>query len=408
MRTFLRTFHSSSTLLALRNHRLFPKVDWERIEAGSYAVVDPVNPGVILYLSEQDYIVMIRVAITSNRTLKVLAVPGDSPEAPASSSDPKPSQNSPSAIHNNNVPFVSGPLSGTKRRSLQSLFSSPLQRFLKKERTRVKGKSQLVKTSMVLLTVRNARSWFHTWYNTVFWWTKGTQLSTVAMTERNTFGLSMIEILKNGSPKLDRKQRFLAKLGYVSLYRAQTDLINRLKVMLFVVNSFLSGRKLTTTQPLGVRVRLQNGLPTMIPRIAREWIRRGRIRYIQLWTSMLFSYKGLLGSWVEPNLYQSTITQPHPDYAANADFENFQQNFCSIFWYNIIVPLGIKPLSLAVKNAFFTVHAGPNSPFSILGAGLDAFLWFCCDAETFKTQRHEAALVTHEPNITLPDRKSVV
>jgi len=222
------------------------------------------------------------------------------------------------------------------------------------------------------------------------------------MTERNTFGLSMIEILKNGSPKLDRKQRFLAKLGHGSPFRAQTDLINRLKVMLFVVNSFLSGRKLTTTQPLGVRVRLQHGLPTMIPRIAREWIRRGRIRYIQLWTSMLFSYKGLLGSWVEPNLYQSTITQPHPDYAANADFENFQQNFCSIFWYNIIVPLGIKPLSLAVKNAFFTVHAGPNSPFSILGAGLDAFLWFCCDAETFKTQRHEAALVTHEPNITLP------
>jgi hypothetical protein len=71
--------------MALRTHRLFPKVDWERVEAGNYAVVDPVNPGVILYLSEQDYIVMVRVAITSNRTLKVLAVPGDSPSVSPSS-----------------------------------------------------------------------------------------------------------------------------------------------------------------------------------------------------------------------------------------------------------------------------------------------------------------------------------
>jgi hypothetical protein len=402
MKIFLRTFHSSSTLLALRNHRLFPKVDWERIEAGSFAVVDPVNPGVILYLSEQDYIVMIRVAITSNRTLKVLAVPGDSPEAPASSSDSKPSQNSPSAIHNNNVPFVSGPISGTKRRGLQSLFSSPLQRFLKKERTVIKGKSQMVKTSMVLLRVGNARAWFHTWYNTVFWWTKGKQLSTVAMTERNTFGLSVIKILKNGTPKPSVKNLFLMKLGYKAKYGGQTDLINRFKAALFAVNSFLSGRPLKTTEPVGVRIALSNGLPTMIPRIAREYIRLGHIRYIHLWTSMLFAYKGLLGSWVEPNLYQSTITQPHPDYAENSDFENFQQNFCSIFWYNIMVPLGIKPLSLAVKNAFFTVHAGPNSPFSILGAGLDAFLWFCCDAETLKTQQHEAALVVPELNLVEP------
>lgn len=396
--SFYRTFHSSNALLALRNHRLFPKIDWERIEAGSFAVVDPVNPGVILYLSEQDYIVMIRVAITSNRTLKVLAVPGDSPEAPASSSDSEPSQNSPSAIHNNNVPFVTKPISGDRRRALQSLFSSPLRRFLQKERTVIKGKSQMVKTSMVLLSVRNARQWFHTWYNTVSWWTRGTQLSTVAMTERNTFGLWVVKILRNGSPAKVSSQS-LTRRGMKAHLGGPTDLINRLKVMLFVVNSFLSGRPVHNAQPLGVRVSLSKGLPTAIPRIARSFIRLGYIRYIHLWTSMLFAYKGLLGTWVEPDLFNSTITQPHPDYAGNSDFENFQQNFCSIFWYNIIVPLGIKPLSLSVRNAFFTVHAGPNSPFSILGAGLDAFLWFCSDAETLATQQHEAALIIPELNL---------
>lgn len=366
--------------MALRTHRLFPKVDWERIEAGNYAVVDPVNPGVILYLSEQDYIVMVRVAITSNRTLKVLAVPGDSPSvSPSSDSSSDPSQNSPSHINNINVPFMAGTVSGTERRRLQTLFSSPIQPFLQKIRERIDGKSVMVKTSMVQLFRRNARAWFNQWYNLLSWWTRGTRNSTVATTERNTFGLWVVHVLR---------------------HNGASHLITRFKIMLFVLNSFLSGKKLASTQDLGLRIRLSNGLPTRIPRIAREYIRIGHVRYIHIWTSVLFAYKGLLGEWMEPNLVESSITQEHPNFKGNDDFSSFQQNFSTLFWYNIIVPLGIKQFDPRVRNAFFTTHAGPNSPISILGAGLDAFLWFCCDANTLQTQ-------TTEVEALVPDIKQV-
>jgi hypothetical protein len=312
MLNFISSFHTSAPLMALRNHRLFPKVDWERIEAGNYAVVDPVNPGVILYLSEQDYIVMVRVAITSNRTLKVLAVPGDSPSvSPSSDSSTDPSQNSPSHINNINVPFMAGTVSGTERRRLQTLFSSPLQPFLQKVRERVGGKSVMVKTSMVQLFSRNARAWFNQWYNLLSWWTRGTRNSTVAMTERNTFGLWVVHILK---------------------HNGASHLITRFKIMLFVLNSFLSGKKLQSTQNLGFRIRLSNGLPTRIPRIAREYIRIGHVRYIHIWTSCLFAYKGLLGEWMEPNQEKPRLTREIPKPEKGGEGKEGPPSFSFPWW----------------------------------------------------------------------------
>jgi hypothetical protein len=54
--SFTRHFHITTPAQMLTNHRLFNKVDWERVDAGYYAVVDPVQPGQILYLTEQDYL----------------------------------------------------------------------------------------------------------------------------------------------------------------------------------------------------------------------------------------------------------------------------------------------------------------------------------------------------------------
>lgn len=367
MLIFRSHFHTSSVALALKNHRLYSKVEWERIEAGNYAVVDPVNPGVILYLSEQDYIVMVRVAITSNRTLKVLAGPADLTVDASASSDSSTgsSQNSPKDIANSNVPFSVTPMSSSSRRRLQTMFSSLLQKFLHKERKGSGITATFEKTSMIKLTVRNARHWFHQWYNLVSWYSRGTPITTVAMTERNSFALYVVRILKN---------------------RGIMDLITKFKIMLFVINSYLGGKKLSHTQDLGARVRLSNGLPAAIPAFARHGLRSANRHYIHIWTSILFAYKGLLGEWVVPNLHESPIAQAHPDYSVNADFHKFLNGFCSVFWFNVMVPLGIKNPDLRVKNAFFTTHAGPNCPISILGAGLDAFLWFCVTDEDWVTQ----------------------
>lgn len=370
MRLFTSHFHTSSVALALKNHRLYSKVEWERIEAGQYAVVDPVNPGVILYLSEQDYIVMVRVAITSNRTLKVLAGPADliADTSTSSSTDSSgSSQNSPKNVANSNVPFSSTPMSSSSRRRLQTMFSSLLDKFLHKERKGSGPTATFEKTSMIKLTVRNARHWFNQWYNLVSWYSRGNAITTVAMTERNSFALYVVRILKN---------------------RGIMDLITKFKIMLFVVNSYLGGKKLSHTQDLGTRVRLSNGLPAAIPAFARHGLRVMNQHYIHIWTSILFSYKGLLGEWVVPNLHESPIAQAHPDYSANVDFQHFQSDFANVFWYNLLIPLGIKNPDLRVRNAFFTTHAGPNCPISILGAGLDAFLWFCVTDEQWVEQNH--------------------
>jgi hypothetical protein len=365
MLIFRSHFHTSAALLALKNHRLYSKVEWERIEAGSYAIVDPVNPGVILYLSEQDYITMIRVAITSNRTLKVLAGPSDlTAESSTTNSDSSTgsSQNSPKELANRSVPFALGPMSSTARRRLQTMFNSLLDRFLLRERTfkASSGPATMEKTSMIKLTVRNVRHWFTTWYNLVSWYSRGTAITTVAMTERNSFGLYLVRILKT---------------------RGIMEVIQRFKIILFVINSYLGGKKMTTTEDLGKRVRLVHGLPQCLPVFARHGLRVANKHYIHIWTSVFFAYKGLLGEWVEPNLCESAITQEHPNYTGNRDFSAFLLDFASVFWYNIMIPLGISNPNLRVQNAFFTTHAGPNCPISILGAGLDAFLWFCVTDE---------------------------
>lgn len=361
--TVQRAFSTSSVLLALRNHRLFPKVDWERVEAGQYAVVDPVNPGVILYLSEQDYIVMVRVAITSNRTLKVLAHPGDSPDA--SSNDPNtPSQNSP-APDTFAHPYLDGLAYGNQkigtakaRHRLQTMFNSVLSTFRHKERVVSNiGVKTLEKTSMIILTSRNTMQWVTSWTNQLHWWLKGRPMSTVAMAERNTFGQRVLKLLRhNGS----------------------TALIARMKISLFAVNSYLAGNRLVSTQNVGMRVQLRSGLPAILPLYVRNGIRSLDRAYIHMWASVLFSYKGLMGTWKEPEWLSSTIQAKHPDYSSNDAYNLFQQFFAETFWRALADTLSVKVPTIEtfqVKNLFFTAHAGPNHPNSVLGAGVDAWLW---------------------------------
>jgi len=93
---------------------------------------------------------------------------------------------------------------------------------------------------------------------------------------------------------------------------------------------------------------------------------------------MLFSYKGILGTWKEPYLATGSIQAPHPPLEGNSTLETFSE-FCKVFW-EIMWYSGISRPDLRVKRFFFSTHAGPNAPVTILGAGLDAYLWASFDA----------------------------
>jgi hypothetical protein len=73
----VRSFSSTSCVLQLPLHPLYPRVDWSRVSKGEYAVVDPNDPHSILYLEATDYIIQTRVMITSRKKLYVFATPMD-------------------------------------------------------------------------------------------------------------------------------------------------------------------------------------------------------------------------------------------------------------------------------------------------------------------------------------------
>lgn len=362
-----RSFKSSAVLSLLQNHKLYPKVDWEKVEAGNYAVVDPVNPGVILYLSEQDYIVMVRVAITSNKTLKVLAAPGEQPTASSSSSSQDPSQNSPSLDPFETVLKLGRRSSEGKKGKARymNLFRSSLQEFFAPKKATMSTKAGAAGISMIGLTNSNIVKWFTQWHDIVSWWSRGSLLTTVQKNERDSFGSYLKTIFENNGVN---------------------HLIARLKIMLFVVNAFLGGRRLTTTAELGFRVKLQNGLPAALPRVVRDGLRHGNKHYIHIWTSMLFSYKGILGTWKEPELYKSSITQPHPKIQETTAYQGFV-SFCPAFW-SALRELGANiNAKFLIKGTFFSTHAGPNHGTTVLGAGIDAYLWEAMDRFGYR-QRH--------------------
>jgi hypothetical protein len=342
-------FSISAVVRMMPSHKLFPRVDWDKIEAGNYAVVDPVNPSNILYLAEQDYVIMVRVSLTTNRTLKVLAQPGDVPPTTSSptdnSADPN-SQNSPENFREH--PWLSALLpkkgnANKARKQVKYMFHSPFAN----PSWRKKGSEE----SMIKLHQGNLLDWLRIWYNKVSFWVKGSLPTTVHVHERNSFGHTLRRLLVNNG------------LTYV---------IARMKICLFVLNAYMGGIRVESTEGLGHRTRLANGLPSLLPLYARSAIRGGALNSIRLWSTIFASYKGFEGTWGLPPL--GAITQPHPDLTKSPYFEPLP-NFISSFWW-MLKGLGasLKP-SYVIRDLFYTAKAGPNHPNSVLGSGIDAFAW---------------------------------
>jgi hypothetical protein len=346
-----RTFSITAVALMLSSHKLFPRVDWDKIEAGNYAVVDPVNPSNILYLAEQDYVIMVRVSLTTNRTLKVLAQPGDVPPSIPShdnSADPN-SQNSSVALKTlREHPWLSALLprkgrANKARKQVKYLFHSPFAN----PHWREKGSEE----SMIKIHQGNLLDWLQIWYNKVHFWARGSLPTTVHVHERNSFGHTL--------------RRLLVTQGL-------TTVIARMKISLFVLNSYVGGIRVTSTQDLGIRIRLVNGLPKILPLYARAAIRGKALVWIRIWATILNSYKGFEGKWGLPPL--GSITAPHPNLELSPCYQDYLR-YINVFW-RLLRNMGanLRP-QFMIRDLFFTSKAGPNHPNSVLGSGIDAYAW---------------------------------
>jgi hypothetical protein len=365
MKFSFQSFSTTAFVAGLPNHRLYKDVDWEKVEAGFHAVVDPMEPSSILYLAEQDYIRQLRVSLSNDHTLKVLAKAGTSKvttsASPASTSTASTTKTPPASTH----PFLSEFYTGSRKsqkaaaKRVYHLFDTPFSDFLKLK----KNFSGTVKSLMIPVSYGNIRDLLLRWYDLLVWWRTGSKTATLHRVEMNSFALYL---------------RKLAK------FQGINSVILHMKLGLFVLNSYVGGKKMTTTQELGRRISLRNGLPSFLPLYARQAIRSGNVRMFHIWASVLNSYKAMQGTWLVDDTLLSTIQTPHPDFSRCFIFSEFR-DFIPVLWKLWGTSPVKDPKDLSVEkrrtttsyDILFTAKSGPNGGPAMLGVGADAFAWRC-------------------------------
>lgn len=336
-----RSFKSSSASFQRPDHRLYKLVDWDRIEAGEYAIVDPLDPNHVLHLSEKDYIVQVRVAMTNASKPIVLATPSDSrPSSSPSGSDSSP-KTPPSRERGRREQL----------RAIRAMFISTFSWLPKVVRT---FGSRSVKENLVIADERNLMPLFSLWAKHL--WLK-------------IVGLSHAEVIsKDVVP-------FASHL--IALLRAHglAGLILRLKVYSFSLNAYVAGMKLKSTQDVGVRVRLTHGLPRALPASVRGKIRGGNKNTIRVWVSLLYIYKSMESVHQAPDF--TGIAQP---FERNEAFDfvdtRFRMFISEHFWSWFLSFSRVNSVgSLEPKEFHSSPNSGVNAPISLSSYPMDTLYW---------------------------------
>lgn len=301
----------------------FAIVDWQKQALLPYVIIDPLNPNALQYLDEAGYFALQRVCLSKDKRLLVVCTPDSKPQEPNGSPV--------------NSPFPESSGSG---------------RFRNKDRRFFKGvicPSKLFRfeASMVLPTNRNISSLIRIWGQTLYFWSGY---------NRRPGKLFQLE-------QFSRTSTFLLRRTGVGAY------IQRLKVSLFVVNSYLSGNRVTDTRPLGIAIALANGLPRDLPLSVRSALRNKSLKTIRIWVSVLNLYKALKGPY--PELPLDTILAP----AVQIEPTEIR-SFVKEFWGFLTWSTSMKTMFMwSSAKQYFSVSAGPNHPISIIGSKMDALMW---------------------------------
>jgi hypothetical protein len=296
-------------------------VDWIKVQAGNYAIVDPNDPGYILYISDVEYREYWKVAQSNRKTLVVLARPNELKPADSLITAPKPtSPNSPAFYFR---------LSKVYSRVARALWSSAFP------------------DGSVAPSKRNLRSLFSLWGNSLRLWTGHRQSSAYLATDSIAVTRHLSQILKDKGP-----------LGLV-LY---------LKTSLTVVNRYLAGQPLTNTWELKMAVGISSGLPSWIPVEARSAIRSRSKPVIRVWTSLLYTYKCMKA---EGKLSIQSVTAKRwtVDRHLQSEFFHFVRD---VYIPHFKLKEAFKLNPTAFLQPPISTSGGPNGP-SMKGAGLDAW-----------------------------------
>jgi len=287
-------------------------VDWDLTHQRPFVVIDPFDPTGLLYLTSHEYTVHTRTLARAGISITVIARPG--------TDKPVPAKNAPEFLCD-----CLDAISGTDEIFSRSLIKGG-HRFRE-------GISEVSSASGFSRTLWNDFTDLRKFISKNVLWGEG---QTVKVTHENVMAIMMLwarELLHYldfnipGS-RIGQLMSFIQHFQTLLRHNGPAFAIARLKISLFCLYSYVGGNPVTTTEPLGQRVRLRGGLPLFIDARLRASIRDGVPSTIRLWASLLNSYKALYGPHGTSPL--GTIEAP----AFNGDmgdFASFCQGFDSLF-----------------------------------------------------------------------------
>lgn len=357
-------FHISGPVMQKPSHNMYKLVDWSRVDAGLYATVDPMDPHAILYLSEKEYKVQVRVSLSQDSSLVVLARPGDQVLA----SDAPPSNtNSTSKSEDKDGPSSKYPptLSELVGKGKNQVWKKFLSWHLSSLRglTGAKNKKRGDSKASVSLSAAVLRTLIPYWGLDLMYRLGGDLVPSRAL----------VRALRE----------FADRMVFVMEKHGVQYLIVKMKSTLFVLNKYLAGTPTNDPWLLGQPVGLSKaGIPSFIPHYLRRKVAAGETNAIRMIISILNGYRAFDGSHDPQEL--ETIRGPHPELDPLM-LEEFK-NFCEeVFWPKVIAGhLGPKIWSEVRKCEFgltdeaapyIPARAGPNSKFALYGAPADAIAW---------------------------------
>jgi len=320
----IRSFSVSATSFgrhpSIEAFRYWEGFDWDRVMT-HYAVIDPVDPKGVLYLTEREYTSMLKVALSTETAILVIARPGDEP---------------PQDYHEKVTKDLSKISPLTKAQILSSKFwRSTLSRYQVQDSNMVEVDSERI--------VR--------------------LVSSYSILVASYSGVKLGLTMKNSIRHFATYSSCYIKSSGINAY------ILRLKLTKLALELYLAGSRIDT-RDLGQSLRLsKGGLPTWLPLQARQAFLNRSIVHIRFWMSLLNIYRALLGVYPAPT-YSSISDIFTPDVSKSLPFENFLRDFSKVFGFSVPQDK-LKPVTFPLLLTGSGVLGGP----SILSAHVAARLW---------------------------------
>lgn len=353
-------FHSSPVFFQLPNHPLYSKVDWARVKAGEHAVVDPFDPHSILYLTEREYKIQVRVSMTQEHRLAVLATAGSSP---VTGSDSAPQGGGPTG-------------SGLgKQRVVLSSSSQLFEGLLPELEADLLSGSEKPE---ILPTLENLGRVFGAWYTRIAFWASGTT--------------RLVSKTSKGHVKEAHLTFFVQHMLRILSTQGPKGLVVRMKAGLLLMNKAFPKDPETKLDPwvtsVGIKVN-RKGFPLFLHPTVRNKLMTGDVTTFRIWASLLNTYK--VFSFDSQTTLESITSPPisRPDETMETQMAFFAEH---VFWPRVLKKSMPSPVmtekeirkAMPEREVFFFT-AGPNLSVSSLGIWKDLAAWHFmsyCDVKT--------------------------